>query len=397
MNPFQDYFSELYENIFDHIIKYCDISSIESLRVTYPHLHQVINNNLIELHSDTCNDHTTDFKYYNNCYNLECINDNIIFNIYHPYELLSLNELPKLNIINFYIKYKLNNEYETLEYLRNMLRVLSNKNFMCCTYRLIFKTTREYAYILDKGFFTIANFNQMRNYQILGVYRINWLRKVQQIIIDELPEVKIHECLYSRKKIKNLASNIELFDKHIHKKLPKGKNLVFLIKIDDYDEIYLIDEFTRRLLKSDIEDIDNEIFDDLKGVTREILEIIILKYGRQRKLFISKYDDLYFKVWHDELFKNHFPIKRDDFVKFNKLDLNDDSILQIIDQMIKGEITNENLINLMVNTLEPADTIKFSTLKRLYLPPHRSYTDINLKLDMLEFMIDKMSRLIDQF
>ena len=400
MNPFPDHLTNLYEIPFVKIINYCDICSIDNLRSAFPYLHQMINNNLIKLNSSV--EYKTDFKYYHGCLKLEYCSDNITFNIYNQYELLELNLLSKLKHINFYINKNLNDVYESLVYLKIMLRCISKIiNIMKLTYRLIFKLNdndnddnNEYAYILDRGFFTIVNFNQLRNYKSVGIYRIDWLRKTEYIIKQELSDVSLHECMYSHKKTKN-PSGIDLFDENVHQKLEGKDNLIFLIKIDDYDEIYLIDEFTRKFLESDLGNIENCIFNDLKGITREILGLVLLKYGKHHKLFTSTNGQLYFKVWNSDLFRKYFPIKRNEFKKVKAWNIKNKDNTQIIEQMVTGKITPENLVNLIVNILIPVDIIKNSKIRYLYLPPQRSYVNIKMAVNMLDFMVSKATKLVD--
>lgn len=404
MNPFSDYFSNLSPNGFVKIIRHLDISSIESLKSAFPYLSRVINESIIELTSNR--EYTTDLRYYFTAVNLESCDDEITFNISGVYELINLSALKKLKHINICIDKPLNNEYDSLLYLENMIYNLFPSNdseedthendvitTMDKTYRLMFRTTKEYAYILDRGFFCTVNCNQLRNYQFGALNRIDWLNGVKLILRNKLKGIPIKDCIYSCKKNQNLRDVPDYFDAKIHDKFEE-EILINLTKVDDKGEIYYIDDFVKEILISNFND--PAIFEGLEGITKEILSIVLFQYGKNKNLYISSDKELFFKMWKDEIFIKSFPMKQAHFKEILKKNTKlTKEVRKLLQQAADGKITTNNLTNLIVGLLQPADYIPMNKIKMLYLPPERSYLDPKISINILEFMVEKVNTLID--
>ena len=208
----ESHLSKLPDKCFSRIIDYLgEICHIEKLKNTYPILNNRINKCLKAIIS--IEPIHLNFLDYIDATNLLYSSGNILFDIRSLSDLLYLKKFKIIRNINFYISTKLNSEFDSIQYFESMLKYINIPTLKYKTYRLIFRIqidnrSIEYAYILDRGRFTIANINQFRGFSktVHRVSRIEMLRLIYIILNKYFPN-NIYDCIYSTNCITNLYNN----------------------------------------------------------------------------------------------------------------------------------------------------------------------------------------------
>ena len=361
-----------------------DARTIINLKRTFSQYKTLINQNVVYLYTDkTLKLHISNIV---NFTNLLMISHNITIIIDDKDHLLVMKNLLNLKQINFYIGI-FDNEYDTVDYLESFLISLPNKELYDKTYRLLFDVknkdeTFHYGYIFDRGYFTIANINNMRSINCNNFYNaeINFLYKVEGLFIKYLPTHELYTCVYtktdSRTFRKDKGIKIDLFDVKSTNKLIKN-SIIILAKADTSKEIYhsndMIKEICGPLSKSN------------GYTTSKTLSLIYLLHGESKDIIefrnntgkkvsrCKKTENIYVKPWNDEVFIKYFNKELFESIYNNETDEEGkEHAKQFVDNQVKFDV----FISFLLNHCHPIDIIDKEYLNNLILPLKKSYLTI---------------------
>jgi len=315
---------------------------------------------------------------------------NILVIIKTPLDFLLFNNFQNIKQMNFDIG-DFKNIKDTLKYIDVFLRNLNGKSLYNKTFRLLFTiNTSEnilnkapcsnYAYIFDRGYFTFANSNQIRNITDKTYYTVSneIIYEIEELIHNYLEEIPgktksidkmIYTCVYTDKGYKSYKSNdnthLNLFDVRVTNSLIKN-SIIVLIKGESPDEIYYPSEILKEW--NNINNTNNKI----KYISQDIINLIINLYFEKNNLIITKKKKLYLRVWNDPIFCKYF--NKSFFVRLlaNETDPHNKSI---VSQFIKNKVYINELSNFILNHSYPIDYIPKNNLYNLKLPCKKSYLE----------------------
>jgi len=390
-----NYLSALPDKCFESVINNLnDIIYIEKLKNIYPFLSIRINKYIKFLISIRNNkDKHINFLDYNNCTNLLYASNNILFDIRTPEDLYYLNNIKYVRNINFYIVTKLKDETDSLRYLDAFVKYLTPKIFINKTFRIIFnipndKQKNYFAYIFDKKYFTMVNFNQYRGLtaDLTNKSKITFQKEILNIFKTYIPSINIYQCLYSSERSSNYLNNVNINldllnidnilsnNKGKNNKLLKSNSIIIYSKIDDYSEIYNTSDIVKQLLKNgNFANFDNSLIDIPNYITVQILKLILISYGESNKILITDNDndEVYISIWNDPLLNKLLRnIKKSNIEDFK----------DIAPDFLHNKTKLKSLCNILINFMYPVDIVPFDKIIHMKLPMETSYIDTNINL-----------------
>lgn len=349
------------------------IEDIEILKNTYPNLNDRINKCLRLLLSK--GPLHVNFMDYSKCLNLVYVSNNILFDIRTPEDLYHLKNFKYIHNINFYIEAVLNNEFDTIEYLAAFFKYLHLSTLSKETYKLIFSIQNNtptkymnYAYIFDKGSFTMANFNQFKwvtkNNKFIS--KVDLQDSIMTIIKKNFPNINIYHHLYSNNQETTLL-NDKYFD--ITNNM-KDNSLVLYTKISDNTEIYHTPDFVDKIIKNGyFSNFENNMINTPKYITIPLLKLILINYASSNNILtLDGQDKPCIKIWNDDLLKSILPLSYE-LIK----SLDNKNIKNIAPDILEDNVKLKSICNLLMNFMTPIDIIPFNRLTRLSLPMDATY------------------------
>jgi len=377
-----DILSGFPDDILGYIVSnITDVESIENLRIAYPYMSDLISSCIIGLESKELK--FVDFKYYYNMINL-VYTKNIIFTIMNSYELLNLAKFLNLCNISIMIDHPLIDEYESLHYLEYFIKNLfdgrPSPRVWDKTFRLVFtikeKQDFKYAYILDRGLFSILNFNQITsiNSLCIDVHSKVWLYATKLSLVKLLKLKEIKECYYSN----NLEFDCKVLLDQVNN--PNSNILVMTLKLDNFKELYIPNEYVKMLIKNVIPNFDitapNLVIDKLT------IKLLIFKYYICSENLID-HDTCNIKLKKDPIFKTYFPIKKNQLIKINSK-LYNTKVNDIFADLKDDLIDPDNLLKIILLVSQPADRASDEMVLTEKLPPCNSYIKTKEYLKMVD-------------
>jgi hypothetical protein len=321
---------------------------------------------------------------YHNCVNLIYTNNNVLFVIRDPIQLGYLHLLPKIKNINFVVRNPLKHIYDSLEYLEDFLETMTYARLKRGVYRIIFKVVNlGYAYVFDKGSASLVNLNQLRTDVDIhkSISRADMKREILKRIYEYFPNVEIYTCLYSTtarsntmvtyvdKEVKYTPIKEDLFDASIRSRV-LNNGLILYIKSDDNLEVYHVPSFIENILQhGNFININNSLFEGLRYLNKILLKLILINYGNSNDILeVIDEDDIRLNLWKDALLAKGFPITK------NVLETVDNQHLKaVIDELISDGPRLNLIVDIMLNSMLPLDTVPSENLKNVDLPPLISY------------------------
>lgn len=327
--------------------------------------------------------------------NLIMVSHNIQITITRPDDLKFINKMKNLEQINFNIG-MFDSIKDTLNYLDFFLNNLPNKNLSgrlsTKTFRLLFTInnsgkSKSYAYIFDRGYFTLANSNQLRG---IGANSFNIiyndiLDDINTIFKKYYPSEHLYICIYTPKMNKIFRDNnvIKINPFNINSTNKLINNSIFILhKIEGQDEIYHINDFVKELSKlSD---------SPIPYVNYKILAILLSINVGDKDIVIYQNEKIYYKVWDCSLFNKYFNkqtfIQTYDNLEKTLLKLEEEgltskdlkySLLEEnkakVSQFLNNKVEIESLISFILVHCYPLDIVKKQELHKLVLPLKKTY------------------------
>ena len=243
--------------------------------------------------------------------NLIISSNNVIVNITGKSEdFIMIKDYKRLKQMNFYIG-TFDDEHESLEYLDSFIMNIPKKDLHEKTFRLTFEVgKRNYAYIIDRGYFTIANINQIRGLDNQGYYSIisSIIFEIGTIFRKYFPKIIIYTAIYNKTKSRYYCGDKriqkDLFDINVTNEFIQD-SMIILVKSDTASEIYYPSEYIKRI---------SEKFGlNTEFITNKSLLLLLITYGSKYNLVKSVYDTEkkkdrieYIRIWDDKLFIKYF-------------------------------------------------------------------------------------------
>jgi len=271
--------------------------------------------------------------------------------------------------MNFYIGVH-NHVIETIKYLEYFIRYLPNKDLSDKTFRLLFdisdgNNVRNYAYIIDRKYFSIANINQIR-YVSGHEYCPGYMEvfyELENFIVKYLPDCEAYTCRYNSKTSLNYKweeeINTKLLNLNEADKL-NNNSIIILIEMENRDDIYYSNDYVIQIMGKNKS--------DSKYINYINLLLALTLYASKCDIITNNGNDTYIKVWDDKLFCKYY--NKEFFNKiYEKSD--DKKNKKILKQFIYNKVEVTNLVTFILSYCYPINVIKKEHLHKILLPNNR--------------------------
>ena len=291
--------------------------------------------------------------------NLIIVSHNITINIDNVDDMKMFNIFRKLKHINIYIgvfKYI----DDTIQYLDEFLKTmhtLSDK-----TFRIFFNIDDEHikkhAYIIDRGYVSIANFKQLR------IDSDEVLDKISKVFLKYFPKYDTYTCIYTTDEIgSKIPTYKSLFykdDKKIDLDLldvEKTKHIIdtsiiFLINVVSKTEIYYPTKY--------VNDISIIMGKRATYINYTVAKLLINLYAEKCNIIDDK---LYIKVWNDKIFTKYY--NKGKFLSVYNAEKNSDNKM-IVKEFIDNKVELSNFVHFIMEYCYPVD--ENNVLHNILLP-----------------------------
>ena len=358
-------------NILEIVTHISNVIDIINFTKAYPNLEKLIISIVTYLYSDK--KINVDILNIYKFKNIIVSSNNIIIDIKDVLFFLLLKDLEHLKQMNFNIG-NFDNIFDTIKFIEAFFKnYLVGKKLYDKTFRFLFTINNSYcngyAYILDRGYFTFANSNQIRSITDKTYYTLtnDIIYEIEELFFNNLKDYIMYTCIYNKKGYKSYKDG-----KTIHKNLFDIKvtdhfikdSLIFLIKGESSEDIYYPHEIIKEW--NTINNTNNNI----TFINQEIINLIIYLYIGKNNLIIKKNKKIYIKIWDDLVFCKYF--NKSLFINLLNNDT-DESNRLIINQFIDNKVDINELTIFILNHCRPIDFILSKKLHKLTLPCKFSY------------------------
>ena len=369
----------LTEDIILNILYYLDnnIKYIFNLRTNLPKHKNRINDSIIVLTAD--NPTYADLRHLNNCNNLIIVSYDILARVSKQEYFSVIKRMESLKQLNFHIG-SFDNVTDSLDYLNSFLKYVPKSNFKDKTFRLIFEMkykdlNRNFAYIFDRGYFSVANLNQIRNYHSEDYEKmlLHFELVCEGLIKKYFNCRDLFYMLYEFDGFKyyknNEISNFDLSNYDEVDEIVKD-SFIILMKNETNREIYYSNDFLKNLTKGfKLKNV------EVSYVTASVVGSLLLLYCTKHSSIFkyTKKDDIYIGIWDIPAFETSFGVNKQFFQKIYENDKNSSLAKKVAKQFIDNKVDIKYIVDYIISNLNPIDIIPKADLSKLCLPMKKTF------------------------